>query len=229
MIQFLVALGAFLILHIVPSTSGIRDRLVARFGENTYRGIYSVLSLVLIAWVIMATLRAPRIDLWYPDAWHFTFAIHLMPWSVALLAAAMGAANPLSVALSGKAFDPNRPGIVAITRHPVLWAFGLWAVAHIPANGDVVSLILFGGMALFAFAGMARVETKKKRILGADQYARLAAVTSIVPFAAIVTCRAAFPLDPALWLRVAAGLAVYLWFLFWGHFWAIGADPLAFY
>ena len=42
--------------------------------------------------------------------------------------------------------DPAAPlaPIVTTTRHPVLWGFLIWAVAHLPPNGDVVSIVLFG-------------------------------------------------------------------------------------
>ncbi|MBZ0217507.1 MAG: NnrU family protein, partial [Fimbriimonadaceae bacterium] len=205
MAQFFVALTAFLVLHIVPSQAGIRHNLVARYGEKNYRIAYSVLSVVLIVWVISATLQAPYVALWQPLAWHFTFAIHLMPWSVIFLFAAFGTPNPLSVAFTAKPYDPANPGIVAITRHPVLWSFGLWGIAHIPANGDFVSLVFFAGMALFAFAGMKRIEAKKRNELGKARYDRLAQSTSVMPFLAILRGRTSFPLNPRMWLQILIG------------------------
>ena len=229
MIQFLVALATFLVLHIVPARAGIKDSLVVRFGEKSYRTVYSILSLVLLGWVIMAALQAPRDLVWQAQSWQFNFAIALMPLSAAFLFAAWATPNPLSVAFSAKSFDPGNPGVVAITRHPVLWGFGLWGLAHIPANGDWVSLIFFGCMALFAFAGMKRIEAKKREHLGEDTYRELAAPTSLIPFGAIIAGCTSMPRNAKLWIRVLIGLLAYAGFLFYGHVWLFGADPLTFY
>lgn len=42
-------------------------------------------------------------------------------------------------------------------RHPMLTGLILWAVAHLLVNGDVPSLILFGGLAAWALATMALI------------------------------------------------------------------------
>lgn len=44
--------------------------------------------------------------------------------------------------------------VTAHTRHPMLWGFALWAVAHLLVNGDTPSFILFGGLLVWAFVEM---------------------------------------------------------------------------
>ena len=44
--------------------------------------------------------------------------------------------------------------VARVMRHPQLTAVILWAVAHLLVNGDVASLVLFGGLALWAVAEM---------------------------------------------------------------------------
>ncbi len=39
-------------------------------------------------------------------------------------------------------------------RHPMLWGAVVWAVAHLLVNGDQASLVLFGGMGLWALVSM---------------------------------------------------------------------------
>ena len=51
---------------------------------------------------------------------------------------------------SKQPFDPARPGIAAITRHPLLWALTLWSLAHLAPNGDLAHGLLFGSFALTA-------------------------------------------------------------------------------
>ena len=79
-----------------------------------------------------------------------------------------------------------------ITRHPVLWSFLLWAWSHIPANGDLVSLIMFGGFGLLALAGFWLVDSRARQRMGIDRWEELARMTSIVPFAAAAAGRARF-------------------------------------
>ncbi len=44
-----------------------------------------------------------------------------------------------------------------LMRHPMLWGTVLWAVAHLLVNGDQASLILFGGIGLWALVQMALI------------------------------------------------------------------------
>lgn len=44
--------------------------------------------------------------------------------------------------------------VTAHTRHPMLWGFALWAVAHLLVNGETPSFILFGGLLVWAFVEM---------------------------------------------------------------------------
>ena len=43
-----------------------------------------------------------------------------------------------------------RTGITRVIRHPQLTAVNLWAVAHLLVNGDLASMVLFGGMLVWA-------------------------------------------------------------------------------
>ncbi len=40
-------------------------------------------------------------------------------------------------------------------RHPMLWGVTIWAAAHLLVNGDTASLVLFGGLGLWALVEMA--------------------------------------------------------------------------
>lgn len=42
-------------------------------------------------------------------------------------------------------------------RHPMLWGTTLWALAHLAVRNDVPSLVLFGGMGLWAVAAMVAI------------------------------------------------------------------------
>lgn len=46
-------------------------------------------------------------------------------------------------------------------RHPMLWGVVVWAGAHLLVNGDVASIVLFGGMAIWALANMVLINTQE--------------------------------------------------------------------
>ncbi len=45
---------------------------------------------------------------------------------------------------------PKRGNLIAGMRHPMLTGFGLWAAAHLLVNGDLASILLFGGLLVWA-------------------------------------------------------------------------------
>ncbi|MBL1436964.1 MAG: NnrU family protein [Rhodobacteraceae bacterium] len=46
-------------------------------------------------------------------------------------------------------------------RHPMLWGVVLWSGAHLLVNGDIASIVLFGGMALWALANMVLINVQE--------------------------------------------------------------------
>jgi uncharacterized membrane protein len=181
--DFLLALAAFLAAHVLPARLGWRDRIAERIGERSYQLGYSLLSVVLLAWLIKAALAAPVVPLWPGALWQYHLALGLMVPACILLVAAAFSPNPLSISFHASGYDRAYPGIVGVTRHPLLWGFALWSIAHLVANGDLVSLILFGGFGLFSFGGLVILDRRKRRQLG-THWPELAAATSVVPFVA---------------------------------------------
>jgi len=225
--RFLGVLAVFLIAHVIPAMPAVRRSLKARLGAGGFLAAYSVLSLLLFSWLIREALLAPYIPLWLPGAPGRWVAVVLMPLTLVLLGASVLAPNPLSIAFVDRPWTPTRPGAVAITRHPILWGLSLWGLAHVPANGHVVGLILFGGLGVFALIGMAITEKRKQAVLGGEAWQALAGPTSIVPFGAILGGRASWPADPLTLAGAAVGLAAAAFMLVWGHVWLFGRDPLA--
>jgi len=98
-----------------------------------------------------------------------------------------------AVILLVAAFVPSR--IRSAVRHPMLAALAIWAFAHLLANGDLASLPLFGSF--LAFAVIDRISVTARASLGPLGNAKGGALH-----------------DMAV---IAAGLALYLLILFWGH------------
>jgi uncharacterized membrane protein len=224
MTEFSLALSVFLAAHLIPASPGLRSRLIATMGRTTYLSAYSVLSLGLLAWLILAAQRAETVLLWHPAPWQWHVPFLAMPVAAFLLIAGLAWPNPLSISLrSGEEPGP----IVAVTRHPVLWGFLIWAASHIPANGSLVAVLLFGGMAAFSMLGFFLLDLKARKRMGSERWRTRSDGTSIVPFKALLQGRAPWtPLRP-LMLPALVAILAYAWFVLQGHALLIGPDPLA--
>ena len=211
---FALALAVFVLAHVVPTRPAVRARLVARLGERTFLLLYSALSLGLLAWLVYSLLAAPVVMLWYYAPWQRWVPLVLMLPVCLLLAGALGAPNPLSIiGGSGEGFRPTAPGVAGVQRHPLLLAFLLWALAHIPPNGELATVLFFAAMAVFSGIGMRAVDRKRQRSLGAERWHDLAAATSLVPGRALLAGR--WRPDPRRLplLRLGLGVALYAAFL----------------
>jgi uncharacterized membrane protein len=223
MYNFLAAFAVFLALHMVPAWPTLRQRLITMLGRRAYFGLYSLLSIVALIWVFQAALALDFIPLWEPAPWQAWTTFILAPSGVFFVLAGLFSENPLSISI----FQGNarKGAIVSVTRHPVLWGFLFWAVGHVVANGDLRSLVLFGGFALFALGGFFMVEKRARRRLG-DTWSIARQGTSIIPLAAMLKGQAHLRLDPVIILSAFATAAITFWLLAGGHYAMFGADPL---
>ncbi len=224
MIPFIAAFAVFLLLHSVPALPVVRSGIIARVGRHTYFVAYSLASTVALIWVFSAALSLDYIPVWDSQPWHAGVAFVLAPIGGFLVLAGLLSVNPLSVAIRAS----GSPGaILCITRHPVLWGFAFWAVGHLVANGDLRSLLLFGGFALFAIGSIPMADKRARRRLGAAHWAELSKGTSAIPAASIFAGER-FRIDlPMLASGALAALAVF-WLLFaGGHALLFGADPVS--
>jgi uncharacterized membrane protein len=220
-----IATLSFLASHLLLSYPPIRVPLVARLGEPAFRGVYSAVSLLLLTWMAAAYGDAPVVDLFYPPIGMQHLSLLIMPFACIFLVAGLTTPNPSAIGGDRPEILEDGPvGILKITRHPVMWGFALWGLAHLLANGDAASLILFGGITLLALVG-ARAQDGKKRIQLGDAWTRFAERTSFVPFVALVRGRVRMMPAELGWWRIGLGLAVYA-ALLWLHPWLFGVNPV---
>ncbi|WP_299618461.1 NnrU family protein [Pelagibius sp.] len=221
MIEFGLSILVFLAAHIAPAATGLRGYLIERIGRRAYLAVYSLVSLATIAWVIAAAVAAPYIEVWPPSGVAALVPVVAMLPACLLMAGAVLRPNPLSVAFAGGMTDPRAPGVLALTRHPILWAFFLWAGSHAVANGDLVALILFGALAAFSLSGMRRLERRAAGRLSADDLAAARAIARgpvLDRLRHLATLRAAF--EALIGLLLYGGLLLL-------HGPVIGVEPLA--
>jgi uncharacterized membrane protein len=208
--EFALALLVFLASHMLPARPRLRAALSNRLGERTYLAVYSLISLVVLGWLIAAAGRAPFVEVWTFAPWQMWAPNIAMPAACLLIAFGIGASNPLSFgAHRPSAFDPERPGIAGVTRHPLLLAIVLWAASHALPNGDLAHVLLFGVFAVASLTGMLAIDARMRARMGHEQWRRLAARTSLLPASALISGR--WRPDPRClsWWRLVAGVLLY--------------------
>ena len=147
----IAGLAMFIGAHVFVTQRDERAALIARIGEGPYKGLFSLTSIVavvLIGWGFARYRATGWIDIWYPPAWtrHVTVAL-MLPAVICVVAAYV-------------------PGdIKRILKHPMLVGVKLWAFAHLLANGDLGSIILFGS--ILAWAVYDRITLKRRADPGA--------------------------------------------------------------
>ena len=217
MTALLAATAVFLLTHFVTSTP-LRAVLVKALGEWPYRGLYSLVALAALAWMIWAYGKAPSEPLW--TGLRFLPAV-VMPFAFVLLACGYWR-NPTMVGADRllQSDDPAR-GMIRVTRHPLMWAIMLWSAAHVLARGDLKSLVLFGAFFMLAGLGTLFMDSRKR---SNPDWARFAAVTSHIPLVAIAQGRNRIVWREIGWLRPLIGIALFAAF-FAGHAWLFGVRP----
>lgn len=227
--NLIAAAATFAALHLLVAGTKLRDRIVAAIGEQRYLGLFSLSSLTAIAWLAWAYSHAfsssANAGYWTTPGW--------LKWScggavlIAMLAIMIGLTTPNPTAVQQEKLletgDPVR-GVLRITRHPFLWGIALWSAAHITANGDRASLVLFSTFLIVSVAGTWSIDHKRRRRYGAswDVFARK---TSNIPFAAILAGRNELRIGEIGAWRIAIALAVYVGVVL-AHPWLFGAAPL---
>lgn len=130
--------------HLLPSVApGLRAQLVGWLGEKRYRLLFALdmaIALVLIVWGYGS---AEFVQIYDPPQWGRHLNNLLMLIAVYLFA--VGGA---------------KGWFAAKFRHPMLLGVLIWAVAHLLANGDQASLLLFGAMGLWAVAEMVAINRR---------------------------------------------------------------------
>jgi len=147
-------------------------------GERGYIALFSGVSIALTVWLGWAYSEAPYTELWPDQDWARTLVLFVMPFACILIVAGLTSANPYSLTLTSAMFDPNRAGIVALTRHPAIWGLGIWSGAHVLANGDLASVALFGLLTLLCIAGPFSLGSRRRRAMGDEAWQELGEKTS---------------------------------------------------
>jgi uncharacterized membrane protein len=151
LLVMILGLALFFGVHLLTTQRELRARVIASTGEGGYKIGYALASIAGLVLTVkgFADYRATGwIDVWYPPAAFKHVAVGLMLPAVIMVVASY-----------------IRGRIYTALKHPMLAGVKLWAAAHLLANGDLGSIILFGSF--LGWAVFDRISLKHRADAGA--------------------------------------------------------------
>jgi uncharacterized membrane protein len=168
----------------------LRRRLVHAIGEAGFQGVYSLVAVLTLGWLILAYRKAPLTAPLWPvgnGLWAVVTAVMLIA-SILLMGSLIR--NP-ALPTGGRpaSFPETARGVYAVTRHPMMWSFALWGLCHVAVFPVTKNIIVAAAIVILALVGSALQDRKKER-LQPDLWPVWESRTSYLPFAAITAGRA---------------------------------------
>ncbi|KRD52784.1 NnrU family protein [Ensifer sp. ENS10] len=184
----IIFLGVHLIRVVAP---GFRAGIIESRGKGTWMGIYAILSLIGLCLIIygFGQARGETGMLYNPPVFLRHIALLLMLFAFVFLAAGFLPAGRIAVAV----------------KHPQILSIKTWALAHLLANGETSSVLLFGSF--LAWAVILRISLKRRERAGERVLPVFKSSTNDV-------------------LAIVIGLVAYGLFVWKLHEWLIGVAPV---
>jgi uncharacterized membrane protein len=227
MTMLIAAAAAFFAIHLLVSGTRVRDAIVGAIGERPFLGLFSLASLGIIIWLVMAYNAAqagPGNRALYDLGHVRDLGIPIVALAFLLGVQGLLIRNPTAVQQDSAVGKKGVVrGVLRITRHPFLWGVVLWSGFHLLANGDVASVIFFGTFFVVALLGTFSIDAKLRRRLG-SAWEPFAAKTSNIPFGAVVAGRNTLNISESLGWRFWLALLLFLIMLF-AHPHLFGVSP----
>ncbi|WP_338425295.1 NnrU family protein [Sphingopyxis kveilinensis] len=161
----------------------LRAGLASRLGERGFQIVYSIVAIATFILVVQAWRgMPPEPPLWAVGDGLWIIASLIVLFASILFVGSLVGNPALAAPGAEKAARAAPRGVFAITRHPMMWGFALWALAHVMVMPTPGQIMLSATIAFLALAGSAGQDVKKARLMG-DAWRGWAARTSFIPFA----------------------------------------------
>ena len=134
----ILGLALFFLTHLLPAFPAVRVGLVTRWGEQRYKGLFSLLSGVGLILIVAGYYGASRgAQLFAP----VPGAREAAPYAMTLVFILLAASH-----------SPSH--IRAAIKHPMLIGVLIWGTVHLLANGDLRGSALFGAFVAYAIVDL---------------------------------------------------------------------------
>lgn len=131
-------------LHLIPALGvQMRAAWIERIGEGPYKGLFALSLVGAITLMVMGWKSTEPVAIYGPPEWGHWFAYFAMFVALVLF---MGSNVPSNM----KRF----------VRHPQLMGVAVWGLSHLFTNGDLRSLVLFGGLGVWAVIEIAALNRR---------------------------------------------------------------------
>lgn len=215
--HLLLSLFVFVVTHVALAENPLRGLLVRKLGERRFAWAYGVIAILQLLWIGRAVDAAPPVILWQPPAWAAFVPVLVMPVALLLLVCGFTQNNPTATLAPERVARRDVTGVLAVTRHPVMWGLGLWSLAHLATVGDAAQALRFLCFAVLALGFLPRIEAKQRAKWGDAAWRDFTARSSSVPFLAMVQGRAHLKWREIGWVRIVATAAIYAALLLGAH------------
>jgi uncharacterized membrane protein len=157
----------------------LRRPLVRAMGERQFQVLYSVVALITFGAMIYFYHKCGR----EPPLWNAGdagwIAGTLLMWLASILLVGSFIGNPALPGARGPRGGPK--GVLAITRHPMMWSFAIWAAVHLMILAQPKGIVFDGAIIFLALAGAMGQDRKKAGLMG-EAWHEWTAETAFVPF-----------------------------------------------
>ena len=142
--------------------------MVRRFGANGFLGLYSLVSLATFGWMLFEFGRVPTGDALWPASDAVWIVASVLTLVAAVLFSGSFIRNPSLPGVPDAMAGQTPSGVFKATRHPMMWGFALWGVAHILVAPRIDNFIFAGSLVFLALVGSKAQEIKKRKLMGAQ-------------------------------------------------------------
>ncbi len=127
-----LSVALFALIHLIPAFPSLKDRVSSSLGK-AYGPAFGIASIVSLVLIVLAWQGADRSPVYEPPAWGFKANLVL---------------SFIAMLLFGIFLFRGR--LRQILQLPLALGVIAWSTGHLLANGDQASIILFGGLLLYA-------------------------------------------------------------------------------
>ena len=187
----------------------LRAPMVKALGAGGFQIAYTLVSFATLGWVYFAFIAAPAADLPGSGEAGWIAATALTLPAMILLAGSFVGNPALPTPMAEQQARAAPKGVFTVTRHPMMWAIGLWAASHLVLFWSTRTMVTAFAMGVLALVGAKLQDAEKEALMGAS-WAEWESKTSYWPRWGQFARVGAVPLvlGTALWL---AGSWIHLW------------------
>jgi uncharacterized membrane protein len=144
----------------------LRAPMVRALGEKGFAAVYSLVAFGTLWWMVKAFRAAPAGDMGGASGavgWGIATVLTL-PALLLFLGSLRG--NPALPGVPTAAAGRDPSGVFAVTRHPMMWGFALWAIAHLAIDWSWRTTIVATAVLVLALVGAHMQDRKKATLMG---------------------------------------------------------------